>query len=60
MSTGPFPPPLPFDADGDPHEDAPLREEDGEEVLDEDANDDLIDSAEADRIAAEGDDEEEE
>ena len=58
MSTGSFPPPLPFDADGDPHEEEPFREEDGEEVLDEDANDDLIDSADADRIAAEDRDEE--
>lgn len=56
MSTGPFPPPLPFDADGDPHEEEPLVEEDGEEVLDEDANDDLIDSAEADRLATQEDD----
>lgn len=57
MSTGPFPPPVPFHADGDPDEDEPLVEQDGEEVLDEDANDDLIDSAEADRLAAQEDDE---
>ncbi|QAY59276.1 hypothetical protein ET475_04240 [Microbacterium protaetiae] len=57
MSTGAFPPPLPFDDNGDPHEEEPVREDaDGDEVLDEDANDDLIDSAEADRLASQTDD----
>ncbi|WP_460775782.1 hypothetical protein [Microbacterium sp. GXF7504] len=51
MSTGGFPPPAPLDDDAGADE--PVRETDGDEVLDEDANDDLVDSAEADRIAAE-------
>ncbi|MFT4212896.1 MAG: hypothetical protein QM626_13615 [Microbacterium sp.] len=51
MSTGGFPPPIPLGDDDT--ENPAIREEDGEEVLDEDVNDDLVDSAEADRIAAE-------
>ncbi|MEV7692282.1 hypothetical protein AB0N73_03015 [Microbacterium sp. NPDC089189] len=51
MSNNTFPPPVPLPADGEPAVDA-TREVDGEEVLDEDLNDDLVDSAEADRLAA--------
>ncbi len=54
MSTGGLPPPLPLDDDGS--DDPAVREEDGEEVLDEDVNDDLVDSAEADRLATQGED----
>jgi len=48
----PFPPPLPRKDDG--AQEVPTTEVDGETTLDPDANDELIDSAEADRIAAEG------
>lgn len=55
----PLPPePVPPEHDSpafDPDEIA-TRDVDGERVLDPDANDDLIDSAEADRIAAGADD----
>lgn len=50
MSTGAFPPPAPLDDD---QADEPVVDVDGDEQLDDDANDDLIDSAEADRLAAE-------
>lgn len=57
MSTLPTPP-LPPKGDqilgGTPDE--PVVEVDGEVVLDPDADPDLIDSADADRIAASGDD----
>ena len=59
MSTGAFPPPVPLGNDdlGNDLGDEPMREgADGDEMLDEDANDDLIDSAAADRIAAEDSD----
>lgn len=46
-------PPLPQDED---HEGAPTQEVDGERVLDPDVDDALIDSAEADRVAAGADD----
>ncbi|PRA79994.1 hypothetical protein [Microbacterium sp. MYb66] len=51
MST-PFPPvpPLPADDDADA---VPTRDVDGERVLDPDIDDDAVDSAEADRLAAE-------
>jgi hypothetical protein len=42
-------PPVPHDADAD---DVPTRDVDGERVLDPDVDDDLVDSAEADRVAA--------
>jgi hypothetical protein len=55
MTNNPIPPVVPGGfGDGDEPND-PVREVDGEEVLDEDANADLIDSADADRLAAEGD-----
>ena len=41
---------------GSDSDDDATREVDGEEVLDPDANDDQVDSAEADRIAADPDD----
>lgn len=44
---------LPEDPETQAQTDAALREVDGETELDPDANPDLIDSAEADRIAAE-------
>lgn len=55
--SNPTPPllPLPDDGAGDG---VPEREVDGEEILDEDANPDDVDSATADRIAAEGGDHE--
>jgi hypothetical protein len=46
----------PHDSDAFHGEDAPTKDVDGDTVLDPDANDDLVDSAEADRIAADGDD----
>lgn len=52
MST-PIPPLVPLPEDGDPHERVPRQEVDGEPTLDQDANPDEIDSAEADRIASE-------
>lgn len=48
----PFPPPLPRKDDS--NEEIVTTEVDGETTLDPDANDELIDSAEADRLAAEG------
>lgn len=53
MSTGAFPPPLDFNEDDG---DEPVVDDNGEEKFDEDLNDDLIDSADADRMAAEDDD----
>lgn len=57
MTTNPPPPipPVPPLGGDDEGTDVPTREVDGERALDEDANPDLIDSADADRIAAEGD-----
>ncbi|MGS0560128.1 hypothetical protein [Microbacterium aurugineum] len=46
-------PPIPQDED---REGAPTQEVDGERVLDPDVDDALIDSAEADRVAAGADD----
>jgi hypothetical protein len=40
--------------DDDDNDGEPVVREDGDEVLDDDVNDDLVDSADADRIAAEG------
>ncbi|UIN31000.1 hypothetical protein [Microbacterium binotii] len=55
MSNNTFPPPVPLPGDGEPDE-APTREVDGKEVLDQDLDDDKVDSADADRIASqEGD-----
>ncbi|WDG17762.1 hypothetical protein [Microbacterium sp. Clip185] len=55
MSNNTFPPPVPLPGDGGADQD-PTREVDGEEVLDEDLDDDQVDSADADRIASqEGD-----
>ena len=53
--SNPFPavPPLPH---GDDPDAVPTRDVDGERVLDPDVDDALIDSAEADRVAAETDD----
>ena len=51
MSNNTFPPPVPL-GDDDPADEV-TREVDGDEVLDEDVDDDLVDSAEADRLAAE-------
>lgn len=51
----PLPPIVPGDADDGTDRDVdPTREVDGEEVLDHDLDDDLVDSAEADEIAATG------
>ena len=54
-----FPPPLPGRDDDalDPADD-PTKEVDGDRVLDPDANEDLVDSAEADRLAVQGDEDE--
>jgi hypothetical protein len=55
MSTLPPPiPPVPPLSD-DENAGVPTREVDGERVLDEDVDDSLIDSAEADRAASTGD-----
>lgn len=52
MSNTPFPPIIPGgDAESDGGADA-TREVDGGEVLDTDANDELIDSADADALAS--------
>ncbi|WP_308492030.1 hypothetical protein [Microbacterium terrisoli] len=60
MSTGAFPPPLPFgDDDLERDREEPLRDADGDDVFDEDVNDDLVDSAEADRVASLEEDDEE-
>ncbi|MEU4015544.1 hypothetical protein AB0E56_09775 [Microbacterium sp. NPDC028030] len=53
--SNPIIPPVPPVPAGD-DDDVPTREVDGERVLDQDVDDALIDSAEADRVAA-GDDE---
>lgn len=56
MTNNPMVPLVPEDPDdNETVPDAALREEDGRETLDPDAADELVDSAEADRIAAEGD-----
>lgn len=57
MTTNPPPPipPVPPLGGDDEGTDVPTREVDGERELDQDANPDRIDSADADRIAAEGD-----
>ncbi|MFJ4175904.1 hypothetical protein [Microbacterium sp. NPDC089696] len=54
MSNPPIPPIPPLDGDDDDLDPA-IREVDGERELDPDANPDRIDSADADRLAAEGD-----
>lgn len=51
MST-PIPPLVPFPEDGEPHDSVPRQDVDGEAAIDPDANPDEIDSADADRIAA--------
>lgn len=55
--SNPTPPLVPLPDDGSA-DGVPEREVDGEEILDEDANPDDVDSATADRIAAEGTDHE--
>lgn len=51
-------PPLPFPDDADDGTgDVPTREDDGDTVLDADANQDAVDSYAADRLASEADDE---
>jgi hypothetical protein len=47
--------PLPPVGPGDDDDVDATREVDGEEVLDEDANDDLVDSADADALATQPD-----
>lgn len=56
--SNPFPPLVPLPDDDEPRRDdeVPTREVDGRETLDPDIDDALIDSAEADRIAATEDD----
>ncbi|WP_192900638.1 hypothetical protein [Microbacterium sp. RG1] len=55
MSNNTFPPPVPLPGDGEA-DGAPTREVDGKEVLDQDLDDDKVDSADADRVASqEGD-----
>ncbi|MDA4895900.1 hypothetical protein PFZ55_54545 [Streptomyces sp. MS2A] len=54
MTNNPMLPLVPEDPDDEGIPEAVLREEDGRETLDPDAADELVDSAEADRIAAEG------
>lgn len=54
MSNPLIPPVPPLDGD-DENPDAPTVEVDGERELDPDANPERIDSADADRLAAEGD-----
>jgi len=54
--SNPYPAPYPLPDDGENRDDLPTTEVDGDEVLDPDANDDLIDSADADRLAAGEDD----
>lgn len=56
MSNNPTPNYLPEDPDADRQDDLVTREVDGETVLDPDADPALIDSAEADRLAAGADD----
>ncbi|WP_191621829.1 hypothetical protein [Microbacterium caowuchunii] len=51
MTNNSFIPQVPL-GDGDATEDA-VREVDGDEVLDQDIDDNQVDSAEADRLAAE-------
>ncbi|MFB4350913.1 hypothetical protein [Microbacterium sp. CR_7] len=57
MTSNPPPPipPVPPLGDGEEAQEEPIREVDGERELDPDANPDRIDSADADRIAADGD-----
>ncbi|WP_243225527.1 hypothetical protein [Microbacterium sp. CIAB417] len=57
--SNPYPAPFPIDPDGSDAEDRVTRDVDGEEVLDEDLDADQIDSAEADRLAAGGSEDEE-
>lgn len=55
MSNNTFPPPVPLPGDRRPGVDPTRESSDGTDVLDEDLDDAQIDSAEADRLAAEGD-----
>ncbi|MFS0912926.1 hypothetical protein AB3M89_14180 [Microbacterium sp. 179-I 3D2 NHS] len=52
--SNPIPPLVPF-PDGDEPEGVPTKTVDGEHVPDTDIDDGLVDSAEADRVAAEAD-----
>ena len=54
MSNYPIPPPIP-PRDDDPEVPLVTRESDDKRVLDPDASDDLVDSIDADRLAAEAD-----
>lgn len=58
MSNQPIPAPMPLGGadDAEVSTTDPTREVDGETVLDPDANDELVDSAEADRLASGADD----
>lgn len=53
--SNPFPAPFPAPDDDQSPDDIPTTELDGETELDPDANEDLVDSATADRLAADGD-----
>lgn len=52
--SNPIPPVVPFPDDGEP-DGVPTKVVDGEHVPDTDIDDALVDSAEADRVAAEAD-----
>ena len=52
MTTNSLPPIVPGSGSDSDYADAPTKEVDGENVLDTDADPDLIDSADADRLAA--------
>jgi len=54
--SNPTPNYLPEDPDAETDDDLVTREVDGQTVLDPDADPDLVDSADADRLAAGGDD----
>lgn len=54
MTNLPLPPYIPI-PDDEISEGEPVVDVDGRDEIDPDANEDLIDSAEADRLAAEGD-----
>nr|WP_201470040.1 hypothetical protein [Microbacterium hydrocarbonoxydans] len=51
--SNPIPPLVPFPEDGEPNDGVPRQDVEGEPAIDPDANADEIDSADADRIAAE-------
>lgn len=51
--SNPIPPLVPLPDDGDANDSVPRQDIDGEPVIDPDADPDQVDSADADRIAAE-------